>query len=124
MSMRSKITQWRNVGSFCVERAADYGQLLGIELQETRKYMVRELSAIIAFAVAGLFTLSFLCIAIIATAWRTPYFLAVVWGIAGMWLLVSIVSLLFVRSQKPGRSFQVFQTELQSDLHTLKEALK
>jgi radical SAM superfamily enzyme with C-terminal helix-hairpin-helix motif len=37
MSMRSKITKWRNVGRFCVERATDYGELLGVELEETRK---------------------------------------------------------------------------------------
>ena len=124
MSMRSKITKWRNVGRFCVERATDYGELLGVELEETRKCLVRELSALVALAVAGLFTLSFVCIAIIATAWRTPYFLPVVWGIAVMWLVVSVVSLLFVRAQKPGRSLHLLQGELRSDLDTLKSALK
>ncbi|WNC94820.1 phage holin family protein [Paraburkholderia sp. FT54] len=124
MSMRSKVTKWRNVGRFCVERATDYGELIGVELEETRKRLVRELSALVALAVAGLFTLSFVCIAIIATAWRTPYFLPVVWGVAAMWLVVSIVSLLFVRSQKPGRSLHVLQGELRTDLDTLKEALK
>jgi uncharacterized membrane protein YqjE len=122
--MRSKVTKWRNVGRFCVERATDYGELLGVELEETRKCLVRELSALVALAVAGLFTLSFVCIAIIATAWRTPYFLPVVWGVATMWLVVSVVSLLFVRAQKPGRSFHLLQRELRSDLDTLKEALK
>jgi uncharacterized membrane protein YqjE len=124
MSMRSKVTKWRNVGRFCVERATDYGELLGVELEQTRKCLVRELSALVALAVAGLFTLSFVCIAIIATAWPTPYFLAVVWGVAAMWLVVSVVSLLVVRAQKPGRSLHLLQRELRSDLDTLKEALK
>ncbi len=124
MSVRSKVTKWRNVGRFCVERATDYGELLGIELEETRRRLVRELSALVALAVAGLFTLSFVCIAVIATAWRTPYFLPVVWGVAGMWLVISAISLLIVRSQKPGRSLHVLQTEIRSDLDTLKEALK
>jgi uncharacterized membrane protein YqjE len=124
MSVRSKVTKWRNVGRFCVERATDYGELLGIELEETRRRLVRELSALVALAVAGLFTLSFVCIAVIATAWRTPYFLPVVWGVAGMWLAISAISLLIVRSQKPGRSLHVLQTEIRSDLDTLKEALK
>ncbi|PRX32918.1 putative superfamily III holin-X [Paraburkholderia sp. BL18I3N2] len=124
MSIRSKVTKWRNVGNFCVERATDYGELLGVELEETRKSLVRELSALVALAVAGLFTLSFVCIAIIATAWRTPYFLPVVWGVAATWMVVSIVSLLFVRSQKPGRSFHVLRRELRNDLDTLREALK
>lgn len=124
MSMRTKVIRWRNVGRFCIERASDYGELLGVELDETRRRMVRELSALVALAVAGLFTLSFVCIAVIATAWGTPYFLPVVWGVAAMWLVVSVVSLLIVRSQKPGQSLHVLQNELRSDLDTLKEALK
>lgn len=124
MSVRSKVTKWRNVGKFCVERATDYGELLTIELEETRRCLVRELSALVALAVAGLFTLSFLCIAIIATAWQTPYFLQVVWGVAAMWLVVSVVSLLFVRAQKPARSLHVLQREIRNDLDTLREALK
>jgi uncharacterized membrane protein YqjE len=124
MSIRSKVTKWRNVGRFCVERATDYGELLGVELEDIRKCLVRELSALVALAVAGLFTLSFVCIAIIATAWGTPYFLPVVWGVAAMWLIVSFISLLLVRAQKPGRSLHVLQREIRSDLDTLKEALK
>jgi uncharacterized membrane protein YqjE len=124
MSMRSKVTKWQKVSRFCVERATDYGELVGVELEETRKCLVRELSALVALAVAGLFTLSFVCIAIIVTAWRTPYFLPVVWGVAAMWLVVSVVSLLFVSLQKPGRSLHLLQRELRSDLDTLKEALK
>jgi uncharacterized membrane protein YqjE len=123
MTVRSKITKWRNIGRFCVDRATDYGELLGVELDETRKRLVRELSALVALAVAGLFTLSFVCIAIIATAWQTPFFLQVVWGVAGMWLVVSVISLLVVRSQKPGQSLHILQREIRSDLDTLKEAL-
>lgn len=124
MTVRSKLTKWRNVGQFCVERATDYGELLGVELEETRKSLIHELSALVALAVAGLFTLSFVCIAIIATAWQTPYFLHVVWAVAAMWLILSLVSLLIARSQKPGRSLHILQQELRSDLDTLKEALK
>jgi uncharacterized membrane protein YqjE len=124
MSVRLKVMKWRNVGRFCVERANDYGELLGVELEETRKRLVHELSALVALAVAGLFTLSFVCIAIIATAWQTPYFLYVVWAIAAMWLILSVVSLLVLRAEKPGRSLHVLQREIRSDLDTLKEALK
>jgi uncharacterized membrane protein YqjE len=124
MSMRSKVAKWRNAGRFCVERATDYGELLGVELEETRKRLVRELSALVALAVAGLFALSFVCIAVVATAWGTSYFLPVVWGVAAMWLILSVVSLLIVRSQKPGQSLHVLQREIRADLDTLKEALK
>nr|WKF60848.1 hypothetical protein HUO10_005370 [Paraburkholderia busanensis] len=124
MSIGLKVTRWRNVARFCVDRAGDYGALLGVEFEETRRRLVLELGALVALAVAGLFTLSFVCIAIIATAWGTPYFLWVVWGVAAMWLVVSIVSLLVVRSQKPGQPLGVLQRELLNDLDTLKEVLK
>ncbi|MBV8261978.1 MAG: phage holin family protein [Paraburkholderia sp.] len=124
MSIPSKVRKWRNVGRFCVERVTDYGDLLAVEVEETRRSLVRELSALVALAVAALFSLSFICIAIIATAWRTPYFLAVVWGVAAAWLVVSVVSLLVVRSQRPIRPLRVLQKEIRSDLDALKESFK
>jgi hypothetical protein len=48
----------------------------------------------------------------------------VVWAIAAMWLMLSVVSLLVLRAEKPGRSLHVLQREIRNDLDTLKEALK
>nr|WKF55609.1 hypothetical protein HUO10_000053 [Paraburkholderia busanensis] len=101
MSIGLPVTRWRNVGRFCIDRAGDYGALIGVELEETPKRLVIEVGALVTLAVAALFTVSFVCIAIIATAWGTPYFLWVVWGAAAMWLLVSIVSLIVVSSRNP-----------------------
>ncbi|MGN6666333.1 MAG: phage holin family protein [Trinickia sp.] len=124
MSIHSKLDRWRNVSRFVVGRLSDYGQLLSIELAETRVRLVREIIALVALAVSGLFTLSFLCIALIATAWNTRYFLPVVWAIAGVWLLASIVALLIIRAQRPAQSFRVLKGELHADLETVNEALK
>src|ERR1700710_1159090 len=104
MSARAKITQWRNVGRFCAQRVADYGELFRIELAETKNRVLHEVIALVALAVGALFTPSFLCIAIIATAWGTPYFLIVVWGVAATWLVVTIAALLALRAQRPGQS--------------------
>ena len=124
MSIHSRVTKWRNVGRFCAERAADYSELLALELEQTKKRLIRELGALVAMAVAALFALAFVCIAIIATAWQTPYFLSVVWGVAAGWLVLSLLSFLVVRAQKPARSLHVLHAEVLSDLDTLKEALK
>ncbi len=124
MSIQSKITRWQNVGRFCSSRVADYGALFLVELASTKAKIMRELIAVVVLAVGVLFTLSFLCFAVIATAWQTPYFLAVVWGIAALWLLVSVAAFLGVRSQKPAESFKVLQSELQRDMAAVKEALK
>src|SRR6202012_2956314 len=93
MSIHSKVTQWGNVSRFCVERLGDYSELLSIEASRMRTRLMREIIALVALAVAGLFTLSFVCIAIIATFWATPYFIYVVWAVAGAWLVLSIVAL-------------------------------
>jgi uncharacterized membrane protein YqjE len=124
MSAQSKITRWRNVGRFCTRRFADYGELFLIELAETKTRLLHEVIALVALAVGALFTLSFLCIAIIASAWGTPYFLSVVWGVAATWLVVTIAALLVLRAQRPGQSFQTLQREFQRDVESVKEAIK
>lgn len=124
MSIQSKITLWRNIGRFCAARATDYGELFWVELAETKARLLHELLAMLGLAVGILFTLSFLCFAVIATAWRTPYFLAVVWGVAGLWVLVSIAAYLVSRSQKPAQPFKLLQAEIQTDMAAVKEVLK
>ncbi|MGF6602359.1 putative membrane protein YqjE [Paraburkholderia sp. GAS448] len=124
MSIHSKLDRWRNVSQFLVARLSDYGQLFSIELAETRARVIREIIALVVLAVSGLFTLSFFCFALIASAWNTPYFLAVVWGIAVVWLIASVAALLICRTQRPGQSFGVLKDELRADLETVKEALK
>lgn len=124
MSIHSKPARWRNVLQFLVGRLSDYGQLFSIQLVETSARVMREIIALIALAVSGLFTLSFFCFALIASAWNTRYFLAVVWGIAVVWLIASVAALLICRAQRPSQSFGVLKDELRADLETVKEALK
>lgn len=124
MSLHSRITRWRNVRQFCSARVADYSALFLVELAQTKARVMRELIAMVALAVGVLFTLSFLCFAVIATAWQTPYFLAVVWGVAAFWLLISVAAFLIVRAQKPVESFKTLQTEIQDDVAAIKEAMK
>ena len=124
MSVHSKLDRWRNVSRFAMARLADYGDLLALELAQTRARIMREIIAFVALAVSGLFTLAFFCVAVIASAWRTPYWLMTVWGIAALWLVASVAALLIIRSQRPGTSFDVLKHELGADLETVKEALK
>ncbi|BCF92257.1 MULTISPECIES: phage holin family protein [Paraburkholderia] len=124
MSIQSKVNQWSTVSRFCMDRMADYGELISIELTQARAQLAREVIALVALAVAGLFALSFLCIAIIATALSTPYFVQVAWAIAAAWLLLCLISFIVVRAQKPARPFRVLQDEIHHDLQAVKEALK
>ncbi|PVX61383.1 phage holin family protein [Paraburkholderia unamae] len=124
MTIHAKLDRWHNVLRFVTLRTADYGHLLSLELSEARAYVTREIIALVALAVSGLFTLSFFCIALIASAWNTRYFIVVVWSIAALWLVASVAALFVFRAQRPVRSFAILKSELRADLETLKEALK
>jgi hypothetical protein len=67
MSVQSKITRSRDVSQFYAQRVSDYGELLRIELAETKTRLLHEVIGLLALAVGALFTLSFLCIALIAS---------------------------------------------------------
>ena len=121
---RAKIRRWQLVGEFCAKRVGDYAELAAIEIAETKATLLRELIAMVALAVGVLFTLSFLCFAIIATALGTPYFLAVVWAIAAVWLVVSVAALIMLRAQLARAShFVSLQAEIREDMKVIKEAL-
>jgi uncharacterized membrane protein YqjE len=121
---QASIRRWKAIGEFCTTRAGDYAELATLELAETKKTLLREVIATVALAVGILFTLSFLCFALIASAFGTPYFLAVVWAIAGLWLIVSVAAFFALRTQLRGAShFDTLQSELREDLKAIKEAL-
>jgi uncharacterized membrane protein YqjE len=124
MSIYLRARCWRNVGRFYARRVADYSELFSIELEQARARLVREVIALVALAVAALFTLSFLSIAVIATAMETRYFIQVAWGVAGVWLLLCVVSYVVVRAQRPAHSFSGLREEIRTDLETVREALK
>ncbi|MBN3757669.1 phage holin family protein [Paraburkholderia sp. Tr-20389] len=124
MSIHLRATCWRNVGRFYASRIADYSELFSIELEQARTRLVREVIALIVLAVAALFSLSFLSVAVIATALGTPYFVYVAWGVAGVWVVLCVASYAVVRTQRPARSFDGLREELRNDLETAREALR
>jgi uncharacterized membrane protein YqjE len=124
MSIHLRMKSWRNVGQFYASRVADYSELFSIELEQARSRLVREVIALIALSVAALFSLSFLSIAVIATALGTRYFVPVAWGVAGAWLLVCLACYVIVRMQRPAHSFHVLREEIRSDLETVRESLR
>jgi uncharacterized membrane protein YqjE len=123
MPIFSKIKRWQNISQFVFKRIDDYGPLFVIELAQTKNKIVRELIAMVALAVGILFTLSFVCIAIIITAWATPYFIAVVWGVAAFWLVISLGAFLVMRVQAPAEPFRELRTQASSDMNAIQEAL-
>jgi uncharacterized membrane protein YqjE len=121
---RARVRAWKSVGIFCARRGGDYAELLSLELADTKVKLLRELIAMVALAIGLLFALSFLCISLIATSLRTPYFISVVWGIAGTWIGASIAAFFVLRAQLQGAShFAALRSELRKDAQAMKEVL-
>jgi uncharacterized membrane protein YqjE len=121
---RGRIRAWKAVSAFCAERGSDYAELLLLEFADTKAKLLRELIAMVALAIGLLFALSFLCLALIATSFGTPYFLDVVWGVAGAWIVVSVAAFFVLRVQLHGAPhFLALRSELSKDAQVIKEAL-
>ncbi|WP_236674464.1 phage holin family protein [Paraburkholderia hospita] len=88
-----------------------------------RADLVREVIALVALAEAGLFALAFPCIVIIVTALRTPYCLHLAWALAAAWLLVCVVSFVFI-GFPAGALCPPTQDQIRDDLRSVREALK
>jgi hypothetical protein len=103
MSVQTKLARWRMLANFALCRLGDYAELLSIEAADARARLLREFIALAAVTVSGLFTLSFFCIALIASAWSKPYFLYVVWDCNGVADSLPCRSLRVPRAQpRPG----------------------
>ena len=123
MKLSTRIARLRNIGRFCAERLPQYVELTGLELSLLRARFFREMIALVALAVGVLFTLSFLCIAIIITASGTHYFIQTAWAVAGGWLLVVVFALIALKSRRPAQTLLVLREEIERDIQTIKEAM-
>ena len=122
MTIQRKIATWRRIGHFCTSRIVDYGELVPIELAETKKRVLQEVVALVALAIGALFTLSFVSIAVIVTAVGTPYLVLTAWCVAGAWLAITLLAVIVMISRKPAEPFQLLREQLRRDADAIKEA--
>jgi uncharacterized membrane protein YqjE len=121
MTIQRKISNLRRIGHFCSTRLVDYGELIPIELAETKKRVIHEVVATVVLAIGALFTLSFVSIAVIVTAVGTPYLVLTAWCVAGAWLAVALISVIVMMSRKPAEPFQLLRDQLRRDVDTIRE---
>jgi MFS family permease len=123
MSFDSKVTQLGAVSRFCVGRFSDYTELFSIELRQACDRLVRDMIILAALAVAGLFTLAFMCVALIASFWITPYFMRVVWGVAGGLAVTVCRCFLGAQIRRPVLAAGSLRDEVNKDLVAIRQAL-
>jgi uncharacterized membrane protein YqjE len=121
MTIQRKISNWRRIGHFCSTRLVDYGELIPIELAETKKRVIHEVVAMVALTIGALFTLSFVSIAVIVTAVGTPHLVLTAWCVAGAWLAVAVIAVVVMMSRKPTEPFQLLRDQLRRDVDTIRE---
>ncbi|SAK97630.1 hypothetical protein AWB80_07387 [Caballeronia pedi] len=122
MTIQKKIANWRRIGHFCAGRLVDYGELIPIELAETKKRVLHEVVALVALAIGALFTLSFVSIAVIVSTVGTPHLVLTAWCVAGAWLAVAVIAFIVMMSRKPAEPFQLLRETLRRDADAIREA--
>ncbi|SAK85122.1 hypothetical protein AWB80_05741 [Caballeronia pedi] len=121
MTIQKTISNWRRIGHFCAGRFVDYGELIPIELAETKKRVLHEIVALVALTIGALFTLSFVSIAVIVTAVGTPHLVLTAWCVAGAWLAVAVIAVIVMMSRKPAEPFQLLRDQLRRDVEAIRE---
>jgi hypothetical protein len=78
---------------------------------------------LIVGAVAGLLFVSFLCVALLLSAWDTKLRLIAAWGVAGAWLVIAIAGLTYARhALRAPMPFANLTRLLQQDLAAIEGA--
>jgi hypothetical protein len=115
--MVAKAQRAREVFRFIRINSPAYLRVFHSDLSTFRDEFVRTAAGLIVGAVAGLLFVSFLCVALLASAWDTKLRLVAAWGVAAGWLVIALAGLSYARRalQAPV-PFAKFTQLLQRDL--------
>src|ERR1700759_5446718 len=72
-----------------------YIELVGLDLQRTQREIMAQLVATAIVAICVLFAVFLLCMGVIAYTWNTPYRIAAIAWMAGVFLLIAIGALIY-----------------------------
>jgi len=107
----------REVFRFIRTNSPAYLRVFHSDLHSFWNELVRTLAGLMIGAVAGLLFVSFLSVALLVSAWETKLRLVAAWGLAGGWLLLALVGLLYARrALRAPMPFANFTQLLQKDL--------
>jgi hypothetical protein len=110
----------REVFRFIRTNSPGYLRVFHGDLHTFWNELVRTLAGLMVGAVAGLLFVSFLSVALLVSAWDTGLRLVAAWGLAGGWLLIALVGLLYARrALKAPMPFANFTQLLQKDLEMI-----
>jgi hypothetical protein len=119
--MFSSIRRAKILLPFLSQRLGDYAQLARLDLTTFRDEMVHAIVGAAIGAASSLLLLCFLCVAVLVTAWDTPYRTLVAWFICIAWsLLTGACVYLGQRLMKGSSPFENMGSEIDRDLSAIK----
>jgi hypothetical protein len=121
--MVAKARRAREVFRFIRINSPAYLRVFHSDMQTFREELVRTSVGLVIGAVAGLLFISFLCVALLVSAWDTKFRLLTAWSVSAGWLVIAIVGLTFARrALKAPPPFANFTQLLQQDLAAIERA--
>lgn len=106
---------------FFNRRLGDYAHLARLDLSTFRDEMINSMVGAAIGAASSLFLLCFLCVAVLVTAWDTPYRTQVAWLICIAWCLLTGFCIYLARRLMRGSSpFENIGAEIARDLSAIK----
>ena len=122
--MLDAIYKAKQLGSLAVERAADYVDLVRLEIEIAFNEAKARWLGFTLMVLGFLFALIFICVAVVITFWDTPYRVHVAWLIVAFFILLSAIGFLTTRVHpRPGAAFRDLHEELQKDIKLIKEII-
>jgi hypothetical protein len=117
MHMVAKARRAREVFRFIRINSPAYLRVFHSDLLAFRDESVRTAAGLVVGAVAGLLFVSFLCAALLVSAWDTKFRLAVAWGVSAGWLAIACIGVAYARrALKAPAPFANLVQLLQQDL--------
>jgi len=114
--MFRRVHEVKSILEFLRERAPHYGPLARDDLHRFRDEIVKASVGASISAVAGLIFACFLSVAVIVSAWDSPYRTAVAWVVCGGWGVLALGGLWYARKAISGPPpFQLMAAALARD---------
>jgi uncharacterized membrane protein YqjE len=102
-----------------------YVELIGLDLQRAQREIISQMVATAIVAICILFALFLVCMGVIAYTWNTPYRIAAIAWMAGVFVVIALGALIFRSriSRERSTMFADLQREWQEDKVILERVL-
>lgn len=121
--MLSTLRKSRKLYAIALHRLHDYKELLRIEMQLQGRGVGVQVATYVLAGLLGLLALTFVGVAIIVSAWDTPYRSEAAWLVVALYAMLAGACLYFVRHYHAESALTTLKSELQRDYKVLKESL-